>query len=427
MALHGAPPPQRSAAPGSRPPQRAESRPVQRPIYLDHHATTPCDPRVVEAMLPYLTEEFGNPASRTHAFGWSAEAAVEGAREQVARAVGASPREIVFTSGATEANNLALFGAARALRDRGGRVVTCTTEHRAVLDPCAALEREGFRVSYVGVDGDGLIDPDAFAEALCPGTVLVSVMHANNEIGVIQDVAPLAALAHERGALVHCDAAQSVGKVPVDVHALGVDLLSISGHKLYGPKGIGALYVRRRQPRLRLQPLQVGGGHERGLRSGTLPTPLCVGLGRACEIAGEEMEAEAARVGALRDRLWEGLRARLPAVRLNGHPTRRLPGNLNVSFDGVEGEALLVGLPELAVSTGSACTSATQTPSHVLRALGLGEARALSSLRFGLGRRNTADEIDLAADRVVAEVERLRGLSPLWERRGERLDGPPRR
>ena len=374
-------------------------------------------------MLPFWSQAFGNPASRTHVFGWRAQQAVEAARAEVSQLIGATPREVVFTSGATESNNLALLGICRAQRGGRDRVVTCATEHRAVLDPCDALEKAGFRVTRVGVGSDGLIDWDDLEGAVTRETLLVSVMHANNEIGVIQDLRGIGALCRERGAVLHTDAAQSVGKLPVNVDALGVDLLSLSGHKLYGPKGVGVLYVRRRQPRLRLEPLLYGGGHERGLRSGTLAVPLCVGLGRACEIAAGEMDEEARRTGGLRDRLWQRLSEGLDGVELNGHPTRRLPGNLNASFRGVEGAALLVGLGEsVAVSSGSACTSATQTPSHVLGALGLGEARALSSLRFGIGRDNTEAEIDRAADRVIDEVGRLRALSPVWEewRRGAR-------
>jgi cysteine desulfurase len=388
------------------------------PIYLDHHATTPCDPRVVEAMRPYWSDEFGNAASRTHAFGWRASEAVERAREHVARALGADPREVIFTSGATESNNLALLGAARALRARGrpARIVTCATEHRAVLDPCAALAREGFDVERLPVQSDGRLDPERLRAALARPAALVSVMHANNEIGVIQPIAELAALARASGALFHCDAAQSVGKLATDTAALGVDLLSATAHKLYGPKGIGALFVRHRDPRVVLEPIVTGGGHERGLRSGTLPVPLVVGFGAACELACELRVEEAARVLALRELLWERLSAESDVVR-NGHPTERLPGNLNVSFGGVEGEALLMALPDLALSTGSACTSASPEPSHVLRALGGGPARALSSLRFGIGRTNTQDEIERAAARVVEELRRLRALSPVWERK----------
>ncbi len=395
------------------------------PIYLDHHATTPCDPLVVEAMRPYWSGEFGNAASRTHAFGWRAAQAVERAREQVARAICADAREVDFTSGATEANNLALLGAARALRSRGARIVTCRTEHKAVLDPCEALANEGFRVEVLPVQSDGRLDPARLRRALDEPTRLVSVMHANNEIGVIQPIAELSALARAHGALFHCDAAQSVGKIPVDVGRLGVDLLSLTAHKLYGPKGIGALVVRRRDPRVALEPLLYGGGHERGLRSGTLPVPLVVGLGAACEIEEASRVADSARVLTLRDLLWQRLSAESD-VWLNGHATERLPGNLNVSFGGVEGEALLMALPDLALSTGSACTSATPSPSHVLRALGLGEARALSSLRFGIGRTNTRDEIERAAARVVCELRRLRALSPVWEERRRGAGAAPR-
>jgi cysteine desulfurase len=390
-------------------------------IYLDHQATTPCDPRVVEAMRPYWSDEFGNAASRTHAFGWRAAEAAERAREQVARAIGADARDVIFTSGATESNNLALLGAARALRSRsrGARIVTCVTEHKAVLDPCAALAAEGFEVEVLPVRADGRLDPERLRAALAKPAGLVSVMHAQNEIGVIQPIAELSALARECGAIFHCDAAQSVGKLPVSVEALGVDLLSLTAHKLYGPKGVGALYVRRRDPRVVLEPLVHGGGHERGLRSGTLPVPLVVGLGAACELAESTRDEESTRVRALRDLLFARL-AEEPDVWLNGHPVERLPGNLNVSFGGVEGEALLMALPDVALSTGSACTSATPSASHVLRALGLGEARALSSLRFGIGRTTTREEIETAAARVVCELRRLRALSPVWKERRRR-------
>ncbi len=380
-------------------------------IYLDNHATTPCDPRVVEAMRPYWTEEFGNPASRTHAFGWRASEAVERAREQVARAIGADPRDVIFTSGATESNNLALLGAARALRGRGDEIAAASTEHRSVLDPADALAAEGVRAVRIPVGSDGLVDPERARKSIGPRTLLVSVLHANGEIGVIQPIAEIAAAARAAGALVHSDAAQSLGKIPLDVEALGADLLSISGHKLYGPKGIGALYHRRRNPRLRLAPLLHGGGHERGLRSGTLPVPLCVGLGAACEIAVAEREAEAARLCGLRDRLRARLESALEGVTLNGSAFSRLPGNLNLSFAGVEAAALVAALDSLAVSTGSACSSARPEPSHVLRALGLGEARASSAVRFGLGRFTTAEEIERAADLVIEQVQRLRSAA----------------
>jgi cysteine desulfurase len=384
---------------------------VTLPIYLDHHATTPCDPRVVAAMAPYWTQEFGNAASRTHAFGWRAEEAVEEARTEIGGLIGARPGEIVFTSGATESNNLAIQGVARGLRDRGDHVVTCATEHSAVLDPCAALEKEGFRITRLPVGSDGLVEIDRLRRVLEPRTVLVSIMHVNNEIGVMQPLAEIGRIARDHGVLFHTDAAQSVGRIPVRVDQLGVDLLSISGHKLYGPKGIGALYVRLRRPPLPVQPILHGGGHEHGLRSGTLPVPVCVGLGRACRIAAEEGEVDALRIGALRDRLWQRLVGGLEDVWLNGHPEQRVPGNLNVSFVGVEAQALLVALPTVAFSSGSACTTATPGPSHVLRSLGIGRARAESAVRFGVGRTNSSEEIDSAADATIEQVKRLRAVS----------------
>ncbi len=388
-----------------------------RALYFDHHATTPCDPRVLEVMGPYHDREFGNPASRTHAYGWAADQAVERAREQVARSIGADSREIVFTSGATESNNLALLGIARA---RGhGHVVTCRTEHRAVLDPLRALRAAGFRVTELPVDGVGRLAPEALEAALEPDTCLVSLMHANNEIGVIHPIDELSKISRARGIPFHTDAAQSLGKLPLDVRELGVDLLSLSGHKLHGPKGVGALYVRRSRPPLRIEPLIHGGGHQGGLRSGTLAVPLCVGLGAACEIAAEEREQEAGRLQALRDRLWQGLHERLPDLRLNGDPLHRLPHNLNVCFRGVESEALLLALPDVALSAGSACTSGTPEPSHVLSALGLSGELAHASVRFGLGRGNTADQVEVVIRRVSEEVERLRALAPA-RRRGRR-------
>ncbi|HXX48053.1 MAG TPA: aminotransferase class V-fold PLP-dependent enzyme [Myxococcota bacterium] len=387
-------------------------------IYLDHHATTPCDARVVAAMLPYFAEEYGNAASRTHAFGWRAAAAVEKARAQVAELVGADPREVVFTSGATEANNLALLGGARGLRRaRGGgvtRVITCATEHRAVLDPLAALEREGFASLRLPVAPDGRVDPERLRAALAEPALLVSIMHANNEIGVVQPIEALARLAAAAGAAFHCDAAQSASTLPLDLTQLGVDFLSLSAHKLYGPKGVGALVVRR-GAQARLEPILHGGGHERGLRSGTLPVALCVGFGAAAELARERRDADARRLAALRDRLLARLEAELPEIVVNGSLEQRLPGNLNVSFLGAEGEALLAALPELALSTGSACTSAKREASHVLRALGADEARALSALRFGLGRGNGENEIERAAELVIAATRRLRALSPVWD------------
>ena len=393
--------------------QNARRRPDL--IYLDHQATTPCDPRVVDAMAPYWTREFGNAASRTHAFGWRAEEAVESARGEVAQLIGADSREIVFTSGATESNNLALLGLARAERERGAHIVTCRTEHRAVLDPLDALEKQGFRVTRLPVDSDGLIELDDLRRALDARTILVSVMHVNNEIGVVQPLEEIGRLAHEQGVLFHTDAAQSAGKLSLDVDRLGVDLLSLTGHKLYGPKGIGALYVRRRSPALRLVPLLHGGGHERGLRSGTLPVPLCVGLGHACQLAREGYEGEAQHVGRLRDRLWDGLSRELKEVWLNGHPERRLPGNLNVSFVGLEAQALLAALPDVALSSGSACTSASPEPSHVIRALGVDRARALGAVRFGIGRSNTEQEIDAVVELLIQEVGRIRAMSPHWQ------------
>ncbi len=384
------------------------------PIYLDHHSTTPCDTRVVDAMAPYWTREFGNAASRTHAFGWRAEEAVEAAREEVARLIGADPREIVFTSGATEANNLALLGVARANRERGDHIISCQTEHRSVLDPLAALEKEGFRVTCLAVDAQGLLDVDDLRAALDGRTILVSVMHVNNEIGVVQPLEEIARVTREHGVLLHTDAAQSVGKLAVDVDRLGVDLLSLTAHKLYGPKGMGALYVRRRRPASRVAPILYGGGHERGLRSGTLPVPLCVGLGRACQIAGHEWETDAKRALLLRDRLRQRLSTELAEVWLNGHPENRVAGNLNLSFTGLEAQALLVALPDVALSSGSACTSAQPEPSHVIRALGGGQARALGAVRFGIGRANSEAEIDAVAEMLVEQVERLRAMSPLW-------------
>ena len=380
-------------------------------IYLDHHSTTPCDARVVEVMLPYLSEEFGNPASRTHAFGWRANEAVERARAQVARGLAADARELVFTSGATEANNLASLGWMRRPENRGGHILTVATEHSAVLDPIAALAKQGCAVTHLGVDAEGCIDQEAFRAGLRPETRLVSVMLANNEIGTIQELAPLTALARERGVLFHTDAAQAVGRIPVDVHALGVDLLSLTAHKFYGPKGIGALYIRRGKPGLTLTPLQYGGGHERGLRSGTLPAPLCVALGKAVELATTECEVEGKRIRELRDGLYDRITSGLDGVALNGAHDARLPGNLNLSFSGIEGEALVVRLAEqVAVSTGAACSSARPEPSHVLRALGRPGEQAQAALRFGLGRGTTLEEIDRAAELVIQHVGALRGF-----------------
>lgn len=378
-------------------------------IYLDHQATTPADARVVEAMLPWFDREFGNAASRTHAYGWRAEAAVEIAREAIARAIGArEPAEIVFTSGATESDNLAILGVARAARARGAdHVVTAATEHRAVLEPCEALAREGFHVTVVSVDRDGLVDPGAIEAVLTERTALVSVMAANNEIGVLQPIDAIAAICRARGVLFHSDAAQAVGKVPLDVASSGFDLLSLTAHKLYGPKGIGALYVRSGRPRVRIEPLFYGGGHERGLRPGTLPVPLIVGFGRAVEIAMAERDSEAVRIAALRERLFERL-ASVGGVARNGHATARLAGNLNVAIEGIEADALVVALRDVALSTGSACSSADPAPSHVLRALGLPDAAVRGSIRLGLGRGTTEAEVDAAAARICEEIGALR-------------------
>jgi len=395
--------------------QQSQREGSRRVIYMDHHATTPVDPRVLEVMLPHFTETFGNPASRNHQFGWDAEAAVERARQQVAGLIHAATKDIVFTSGATESDNLALKGVVDFYKEKGNHIVTAVTEHKAILDTCRALERAGkARVTYLRVDKDGLVDPDDVRRAVTGGTILISIMHANNEIGTIQPLREIGAIAKEMGVLFHTDATQGAGKIPIDVEALGIDLLSLSAHKMYGPKGCGALYVRSKGPRVRLTPQLDGGGHERGLRSGTLNVPGIVGLGAACEISGREMAAEGARLSELRDRLWHGLSTQLDQLHLNGHPTQRLPGNLNVSFAFVEGESLLMGLNDVAVSSGSACTSATLEPSHVLAALGLGEELAHSSLRLGLGRFTTAAEVEYVVDRVAEEVRRLRGMSPMY-------------
>ena len=379
----------------------------RRPIYLDYQASTPCDPRVIEAMVPCFGERFGNPHSIHHHHGQQAEAAVERARDQIAELIGAEAREIVFTSGATEANNLAIKGAARFLKPRRPHIISCVTEHKCVLESGRRLEREGVRVTWLPVDGDGLVDLDRLATAMDGETALVSIMAVNNEIGVIQPIAEIGALCRDRGVLFHTDAAQAVGKIPIDVTAMKIDLLSLSGHKMYGPMGVGALYVRRR-PRVRLEPLFDGGGQERGMRSGTLPGPLCVGLGAASEIAQGEMPAEAARLTILRDRLLDALTAQLPDVHVNGAVDRRIPGNLNLSFAGIDAEALMQSMPYLSVSTGSACTSASVEPSYVLRALGLSDAAARGSVRFGLGRPSTESDIDTAVEMIVAAVSRQR-------------------
>ena len=381
---------------------------MARPVYLDYHATTPVDSKVLDAMLPYFTQQFGNAASKQHAFGWEAQEAVERARRQVATLLNASANEIVFTSGASESNNLAIKGVACALRDRGRHVVTVSTEHKSVLDSCSRLERDGWTVSRVPVDGDGFIDLEALRHALTDGTTLVSVMAANNEIGVLQPLAEIAAIVHERGALLHTDAAQAVGKVPVDLATLGVDLLSLTAHKCYGPKGTGALYVRRQRPKVPIECQIDGGGHENGLRSGTLNVPGIVGLGACAEVAGSVLPDESRRLAGLRDRLLTGLRSGLDGVRVNGSLARRLPHNLHVSFEGIEGEALLMALGDLAVSTGSACSSGSQAPSHVLQAIGAVGPGAGASIRFGLGRWTTDEEIDFAIERVTTVVRSLR-------------------
>jgi len=386
---------------------------VKLPIYLDNHATTPLDPRVVDEMLPYFKEKFGNAASRSHQFGWEAEAAVEKAREQVAKLIGATAKEIVFTSGATESDNLAIKGVAEAYRDKGDHIVTCATEHKAVLDSCKHLEKEGFRVTYLTVGKDGLTDLDDLKRALDDHTILVSIMFANNEIGVLQPIAEIGAICREHGVLFHTDAVQAIGKVPVNVEQQNIDLASITAHKLYGPKGVGALYVRRKNPRVELAPMIDGGGHERGMRSGTLNVPGIVGLGKACDICREEMAVESARLRALRDRLKDKIFAGLDEVYVNGSMEHRLPGNLNLSFANVEAEPLLMGINDVAVSTGSACSSAAIEPSHVLKALGAGDLTH-GSIRFGIGRFNSQAEIDYVAARVVETVKRLRELSPLY-------------
>ena len=399
---------------------------VHLPLYMDNHATTPLDPRVLDAMMPYLTGKFGNAASRNHQFGWEAEKGVEIAREQIAKLVGATAKEIVFTSGATESDNLALKGVAEMYRERGNHIITQVTEHKAILDTCKKLEKQGFRVTYLPVQADGLISLEDLQRAIVSDgpdkTILVSIMFANNEIGVVQPIAEIGKLCHQHGILFHTDAVQVVGHIPVDVQAMNIDLMSLSGHKLYGPKGVGALYVRRRNPRVQLTEQINGGGHERGMRSGTLNVPGIVGLGAAAEIAGEEMDTEIARLSGLRDYLRAKLENALDYVHVNGNMEHHLPGNLNMSFVYVEGESLLMGINDIAVSSGSACTSATLEPSYVLKALGLGDDEAHSSIRFGLGRFNTKAEVDYVADKVIDVVKKLRELSPLYEMVKEGID-----
>lgn len=381
---------------------------MAKPIYLDYHATTPVDPRVLQEMLPYFTERFGNAASRQHAFGWEAQEAVDAARGRIAALINASPGEIIFTSGATESNNLAIKGCARSLRDRGDHVITVATEHKSVLDSCRRLEQEGWKLTVLGVSPEGFVDLDQLRRSINDRTVLVTVMAANNEVGVIQPLAEVSAVVKSSGALLHTDAAQAAGKIPLDVEALGVDLLSLTGHKCYGPKGAGALYVRRRRPRLQLECMIDGGGHENGLRSGTLNVPGIVGLGAAVEICRQEMAEEGSRLSSLRDRLLEGLRRNIDGIRLNGSSSHRLPHNLHVSFDDVDGESLLMALGDIAVSTGSACSSGSQKPSHVLEAIGAVGERAGASIRFGLGRWTSEADIEVAVARVTKVVNSLR-------------------
>ena len=395
---------------------------VKLPIYMDNHATTPLDPRVLDAMMPYLTTTFGNAASRNHSFGWEAEKAVEAARAQIAKLIGATAKEIIFTSGATESNNLAIKGVAEMYRERGNHIITQVTEHKAVLDTCKRMEKAGFRVTYLPVKADGLIDLEDLKRAIDDKTILVTIMFANNEIGVIQPIAEIGKLCREEGVIFHTDAVQAVGKIPVDVNSMNIDVLSLSGHKIYGPKGIGALYVRRRNPRVQISEQINGGGHERGMRSGTLNVPGIVGLGKAAEISREEMASEDKRLRHLRDKLKKKLESSLDYIHVNGSMEHRLPGNLNMSFVYVEGESLLMGINDVAVSSGSACTSATLEPSYVLKALGLGDDVAHSSIRFGLGRFNSEAEVDYVSDKVIDIVQKLRELSPLYEMVKEGID-----
>src|SRR5882724_1293256 len=392
------------------------------PIYLDNPATTPMDPRVLEAMIPYFSGKFGNAASRNHQFGWEAEAAVENAREQIAKLIGATAKEIIFTSGATESNNLAIKGVAEMYKEKGNHIITAATEHKAVLDTCKRLEKYGYRVTYLPVQKDGLVNIEDLKRAMDDKTILVTIMAANNEIGVLQPIDEIGRICKEKGVLFHTDAVQALGKVPLDVNKSNIALMSLTGHKLYGPKGVGALYVRRKNPRVQLSAIIDGGGHERGMRSGTLNVPGIVGFGKACEIAMQEMPTESKRLAGLRDRLKDKLLKNLDETHVNGSMEHRLPGNLNISFVYVEGESLLMGINDIAVSSGSACTSATLEPSYVLKALGLGDDVAHSSIRFGIGRFNTEGEIDYVADRMIDTVKKLRELSPLYEMVKEGID-----
>ena len=395
--------------------QHAAPDGVKLPIYMDNHATTPMDPRVLEEMLPYFREKFGNAASRNHSFGWVAEEGVETARERVAKLIGAATKEIIFTSGGTESDNLAIKGVAEMYKEKGNHIITAVTEHKAVLDSCKRLEKNGYRVTYLPIQKDGLIDLEDLKHAMDDKTILVTIMAANNEIGVIQAIAEIGKLCHERGVIFHTDAAQAVGRMPIDVIKQNIDLASISGHKMYGPKGTGALYVRRKNPSVQISAIIDGGGHERAMRSGTLNVPGIVGLGKACAIATEEMPHESCRLAGLRNRLKDRIMNRLDGCYINGSMEHRLPGNLNVSFAHVEGESLLMGINDVAVSSGSACTSAMVEPSYVLKALSVGDDLAHSSIRFGIGRFNTETEVDYVADRVVETVQRLREISPSYE------------
>jgi len=395
---------------------------MNRRIYLDNNATTPVDPLVLQAMLPYFCEKFGNAASRNHAFGWEAEEVVETGRKHVAAVIGANAKEIIFTSGATEGNNIAIKGIAEFYADRGKHIITQVTEHKAVIDPCNWLAQHGFRVTFLPVDRHGRIDLSQLEDALTDETILVSIMHGNNEIGTLQPIAEIGKLCKQREVIFHTDCCQTFGKVPIDVQEMGIDLLTCSGHKIHGPKGVGALYVRRKRPRIHCGTIMHGGGHERGMRSGTLNVPGIVGLGKAAELCQQHMDSEPARLAALRDRLQEAVCAQLDDVYVNGHPTERTPSNLNMSFAYVEGEAMMMGFPEIAVSSGSACTSASLEPSYVLKALGVGEELAHSSIRFSVGRFNTEEEIDYAIERVVATVKKLRAMSPLYEMAQEGVD-----
>jgi cysteine desulfurase len=395
---------------------------MKTPIYFDNHATTPTDPRVVDAMLPYFTTKFGNAASRNHSFGWEAEKAVDNARKQIADTIGATSKEIIFTSGATESDNLAIKGVAEMYAEKGNHIITAATEHKAVLDTCKKLEKHGYRVTYLPVKADGLVDLDMLRESITDKTILITLMYANNEIGVIQPVKEIGKIAHEKGVLFHTDGVQAVGKVPVDVIKDNVDLMSMSAHKIYGPKGVGALYVRRKSPRVQITAQMDGGGHERGMRSGTLNVPGIVGIGEACAICHREMPEESNRLSHLRDKLRNTFETELDEVFINGSMEHRLPHNLNMSFAYVEGESLLMGINDVAVSSGSACTSATLEPSYVLKALGVGDDLAHTSIRFGLGRFNTEEEVDYVAGRVIEVVRKLRELSPLYEMAKEGVD-----